>query len=306
MTIVECATNLLFHFSPEERSIPDSVTYPGRNAAVLEAMNGALQECFGESSPWVRWEERGAILKSPKEVTIAVTNGSKTATITGWESWMAGCSIVIAGHDLDNQIRNNSASAKLKYPYDGTTGTVSAMVYQDCIALDTDVLAVYGPLRGNRFTIHPRAEGAYSNRNIHDYGVHLDILQVDPVVPRVASAAGQPVTYMVETWSDSDTASPVIRLRLFPANQTVGAIDYRCMLKPPVLSSLSSTNTLPIPFGFVQSIFMPIARKRLMASPFWRDQSGAEEIGRGHQEALDLLKSLTPNKEASITLIPRF
>ena len=47
MNIAECAANLLRYFSPEERSIPDSVTYPGRNAEVLTAINGAFQELFG-------------------------------------------------------------------------------------------------------------------------------------------------------------------------------------------------------------------------------------------------------------------
>ena len=306
MTIAEIATNLLLHFSPEERSVPDSVTYPGRNAAVLEAINGAFQECFGNGSPWLRWDERGALLKTPAAVTISVTEGSTSGTITGWAAWMEGCTIVIDGHDLDNQIRNGSSTAVLKYPYGGSTGSKNAMVYQDCIPLASDVLAVHQPVRINGTEILPRPSADVHGRSMQDYGAHLDFVEVPVVRQRASVAAGQPVSYWVETYTASDTADPTLRLRLGPANSKAGSIEYRAMLVPPVISSIASTSTLPIPFGFDQTIFLPIARQKLTACPFFRDQGGLEEIGRAYKQALELLNSLHPSKDQGITLRPRF
>lgn len=307
MTINECATNLMFHFSPEERSIPDSDTYPGRNAAVLEAMNGAMQECFGNSSPWVRWDERGAILKVPAAVTIAVVSGSRDAVITGWESWMAGCSIVIAGHDCDNQIRNDAAACRLKYPYDGTSGTVAATVYHDSLTIDEDVMAIFGPLSVQGRQIHPRPSADFGNVQSDDYGAHSDFgITRSNYRPRIGPSSGQPLVYTVETWSASELAAPTLRLRISPASAISGVADYRVMLRPPVIDDLLSESVPPIPFGFVQTIFMAIARKKLMACPFWRDQSNADEITRSHTEAIELLSKIHPSKESGITLISRF
>lgn len=127
MTINEAATRLLAYFSPEERSIPDSATYPGRNAAVIGALNGALQHLFAKGGPWLRKDERGALLNAPAEITLSVTHGSASATVSaGWEDWMSGCSIVIDGHTADNQIRSlsNSGRASATINPDGTNNTM--------------------------------------------------------------------------------------------------------------------------------------------------------------------------------------
>lgn len=308
MTIYECAKVLLGHFSPEERSIPDSPEYPGCNAAVLEAMNGALQECYGSGSPWIRWDERGAILRGPANISVATTQGSPEVQIlSGWEDWMAGCTIIIEGHDVDNQIRNNSAAATLKYPYDGPTGAANATVYHDCVLLEEDVMSVHGPIVVNGREIPPRANPMLHGIADRDYGFHTDVgLLIGTRAMRTASAAGAPVAYVVETWSPDNFLPVRIRIRLAPANGERGVLDYRVMLRPPVIGDLSSIETAPVPHAFISTIFLPIARQKLMASPFWREQGGGEEIRRAYGEALVMLEKLHPAKDTGIALKPRF
>lgn len=128
MTINEAAIRLFAYFSPEERSIPDSVTYPGRNAAVIGALNGALQLLFAKSGPWVRKDERGALLIAPTAITLSATNGSADATVTsGWQDWMEGCSIIIDGHTAENQIRaiDDVGRAAITINPSGTNNTMS-------------------------------------------------------------------------------------------------------------------------------------------------------------------------------------
>lgn len=307
MTITQASANLLAHFSPEERDVPDHADYPGRNAIVLEAMNGALQECYAMGSPWTRWDARGAILKTATTVSIAVTNGSTAGTITGWADWMAGCTIVIGGHDCDNQIRNASSPVVLKYPYDGTTGTVSAVVYQDCVSAASDVLAVYGPVRVGGREILPRPNTGLSSIQTEDYGGHIDFGIIrNTYNPRVAAAAGHPLAYVVETWSSGQYAAPAVRVRLVPANNLAGVMDYNVTLKPPAITNIAATDLIPVPFGFAETIFMPVARQKLTSSPFFLDQSGGEEIRRAYETAITLLSSLNPSKDTGISLIPRF
>jgi hypothetical protein len=297
MTITEIATQLFTDFSPEERSVPDSVTYPGRNAAVKLAMNSALQECFGEGGAWLRYDEKGAIVNAPTAVTIAVTNGSATGTITGWAAWMAGCTIQIEGSAVDNQIRNASATATLKYPYDGTTGSKSATVYHNSIVVPDSVMRVLDPVQFNRILlsamVHP--DMTFVPRLDEDFGHEYRYHNIpDPL--RVNETTGHPVGYSVTTWSASDTAQPGTRIRIVPASAEAGVLDYRAMLAPPVVTDLASTDTLPIPQQFVQSIFYPIARKHLSGCPFFRASSSAEEIARAYQEARRLLDKLHPGR----------
>jgi hypothetical protein len=311
MTIAAIAAQLLTYFSPEERNVPDSATYPGRNAAVALAMNGALQELYGNASPWVRFDDRGVLINAPTTVTLAVTQGSTAATVTGWADWMAGCSIIISGSAIDNRIRNDSANAVLKYPCDVATGNVSATVYHDCITLDTDLMEVVKPVRLDRMPLSPIVSGDApvftSEASEEDYGFHRRT--VPTVAPaRVVDVLGTPLGYAVETWSKDAASAPRTRLLLKPAPAGQHHLDYKAMLAPPVvITDLAATAFLPVPLQWIQSIFFPMARQRLSGSPFYRpDAAQVEEIARAHGEALRLLDSLNPRKNAGTKLSSRY
>lgn len=307
MTIAALASQLLTYFSPEERSVPDSVTYPGRNAAVAMAMNGALQELFGNASPWVRFDDRGALIENPTPVTLAVTRGSSAATVTGWADWMAGCSIIISGSAIDNRIRNDAANAVLKYPCDVPSGSVSATVYHDCITLPADVMEAVKPVRFNRIPLSPIVSSDAplftGEASEEDYGFHR---RTTPAVmpARLVDVIGSPLGYAIETWSKDAESSPRTRMFLKPAPATGGHLDYKAMLAPPVvISDLAATTVLPIPLQWVQSLFFPIARQRLSGCPFYRpDAAQAEEIARAYREAITLLESLNPRKTGGTKL----
>lgn len=308
MTINDIATQLLLHFSPEERSIPDFSSFLGRNGAVMLAMNGALQELYGKASPWVRHDERGVLLHAPARVSVSVTEGGRGMEIeTGWASWMAGCSVVLDGSAMDNQFRGDSEVNVLKYPHAGATGVTGATVYHDCVTLDADVMEVIGPVRVDRVPLGPLVSGdapvSASERGDDDYGFHRRSV-ASPPAARVADLCGRPLGYAVETWATAAMSSPRIRLRLKPAPAAEQHLDYRAMLVPPVVvTNLLSTTEVPVPHGFVESLFFPIARQRLSGSPFFRaDAMARQEIARAYQEAISLLESLNPRKDSGAKL----
>src|SRR5262245_33281802 len=72
--------------------------------AAVDACNGALEELEEICGPEMVRVRVGGIVQSPAVVTIAVTNGSDAYTVTGWASWMAGCSVRIAGDALENEL----------------------------------------------------------------------------------------------------------------------------------------------------------------------------------------------------------
>ena len=309
MNINGAALRLLSNFSPEERSIPDNSIYPGRNHAVLTAMNSGLQDLFAKGKPWVRSDERGEVIHAPVTVPIQVTNGSRSAVIDAgdWLGRFAGATCVIEGSNVDNQIRNNTASdIILKYPHDGTTGTKNALIYQDVITFDADVLEVIEPFRLDRRDLvpmpNPFAFGPVSSTE--DFGFRSNSAQ--PIVGRVAATAGTPRGFCVETWSKSGTDAPRVRARLYPAPLADGFIDYKVMLLPPVITDIASTDELPIPFQFVESIFLPIATKHLRGCAFWRATMNDQQVEDSYQNAMLLLAEGNPKRRSGIRLRPKY
>jgi hypothetical protein len=305
MTIAQVAAHLLGYFTPEERSIPDAAAYPGRNAAVLAAINAALQETASQGRPWAITDVRGAILNAPKSVTIATTAGSTAAIITGWESWMAGCAIVIAGEPIDNQIRNDSSSAILKFPAT-VTGTQAATVYATAHTCATDVMDARKPIRCDGMDLIPMSSDYPSRRPVvfNDYGMTTLRMHVPSYAERVAETVNQPRFFRVTTASPSTAASFVQRIEVYPAPAVQCFLEYKCSLTPPVVTSLTSTSTLPIPFQFVQSVFLPLAVGALMDSPFFRGTAAAGSVAQSVQEARAIMQSLQPNKTKRPRIIP--
>lgn len=402
MTIAETALLLLNDFSVEERSIPDSADYPGRNAEVVKAINAALQELFGEGSPWLRYDEQGFLIYGPTNVTIAVTSESKTAdVVTGWADWMEGCAIVIDGSTVENQIRGASASSEnpdiititgsltsngttpveiptliragtlglrpaysdngsqigyawlmyynsgpaqwsirnsdgsvvwnaasgtdtlpqlatgwtpvspatgtpaieasrgvsLKFPFNATTGTVSATVYHTSIAIPSTVMEVCDPVKMDRRTLAAVVSSGVPilTRYEEDYGAN-GVYRTIPTPDTIQQSTGIPVAYAVETYSAGDTSSPATRLRLLPAPASAGTLEIRAKIAPPVISSITSNSTLPIPQQFIQTIFFPVARMHLSGCPFFLHSSAGSEVQRSYQEARRLLDKLSPTK----------
>lgn len=243
MNITAIATELLAYFTPEERSVPDSATYPSRNAVILSAINGALQELFARGGGWVREDERGFMLRAPVTIPITVTSGASTATIEAadWEDWMAGCTLAIDGASVDNQIRNASRYVTLKYPHDGTSGATTATVWCDCLSMASDVMEVLEPVKMDGLPLIPLSKisvvSAVELASIgnYDYGA-VNLSSFSNL--RVTDTRGTPTHYAVETWSPGATIGPVKRLRITPAPSVAGFVDCAVKLNPPRIAAL--------------------------------------------------------------------
>lgn len=306
MNVNQAAAHLLRYFPPEERSIPDSGTYPGRNAAVLAAINAAVQECAAEGRPWAATEERGALLHAPTSVTIALTADSREAVVTGWQRWMDGCMIRIEGEPQDGRIWSEGESARLQFPA-RHSGGFNAMVYATCFPLGSDCMDVRSPVRADgreilpmasdRPTVPPAAQA--------DYGRAVQPLPPPPDgFANPINNAGALRLYRIETFQPAPEAPPLARMVVWPAPAAETMVSYRATLRPPQYTSAASSVTLPVPAGFVESVFLPIAERRLMESPFFLATAIPDGITASYQKALEILASLNPNKTRSPRIIP--
>ena len=308
MTATDFATILLTDFSPEERAIPDAALYPGRNAWVKSAINGAIQEYWLKTGASVREEEVGDLIHAPTAVTITVTAASSESGIaSGYAEWMAGCSIVIVGHDIDNQIRTaetDGTETILKYPYGGSSGTVAALVYHDSMMVRDDVMQVLKPVRVDRQEIWPVANpGNFGLQSYGDFGRSQNTYRA-PLNSRVADTTGTICGYKVETYSPAETGEAVNRIKLVPAPAQSGIIDYMAKLKPWSISSLSSTSPLPIPNEFVEAILLPLARKRLATCPFFLNTDAVSGIESAYQVALRDAEAMCPQGDGDKRMRP--
>jgi hypothetical protein len=526
----EAAQILLTYFSPEERAIPDNVTYPGRNAAVRKAMNDALQDLFSKGKPWCRSEERGSLINAPVNLNVKVTQGSSVAEIpeSDWRTWFRGCALAIEGVDHDNQVKsdgeiigdfpegsvlvegiispsigvlipagetngkpalssdgeqtpsgsgwakavfdglrgegnewtiaqwdgehwmgwaapgyngydlldipasawlpfidtdkdalvissvqasiNDTAIAGhnnvlprrdgihlwasngwmagpedswiqlssedstlptrwllqsgynfslgeggfrsseatmfpdevlqwepfgnesavegtilnigydfgrptgpplvsaihpkrqfiLKLPYAGASGTHPARLFHDCITLGVDVLEVHEPVKVDGCEIRPLNNSHTQGRpRRDDYGFRESGPACCPP-GRVSSAAAKPRAFHVETYLAGPSAVPTYRLRLMPAPSTASLIEYNVMLVPPKVTDLAATTILPIPFDYVESVFLPFAVKKLRSGPFWRGVVGEDQVQSDYINALGILNESEPQRRSGI------
>lgn len=306
MNINDAAKHLLNYFSPAEREIPDHADYPGRNAAVMTALNAGLQEMCGEGKPWIRKSEIGMRFHPPTAVTIDVSADDTAAEITsGREDWMTGCAIVIDGDDIDNQVRSNPSSdnVTLKFPYGGTTGTKTATVYCDALNLTEDVIEVLKPVRINGVPIVPMNSPSEGRNPVacEDYGLDRRPDAAVPDAERVGDSAGTPRYYHVGTFTEGDE-QPALRITLYPAPSAAGVIDFQAHLTPPEINNLTSTSNLPVPFKHAHSVFLPIAAMALMQSPFFLGTAVPDALSKAYNTAIALIRDMSPNR----TKRPRF
>lgn len=309
MTARALADILLSYYSPEEQTVPDSVTYPKRNASVLTAINGALQELYGEGGAWMRRRSLGLQLKAPTPVTIATTADSHAGTITGWENWMEGCSIVINGGSVDNEILEHSTGGQvtLRFPFDGSTGSHSAIVYCDSYNLADEVTGVLKPVRimnGPRLAPVTDPDKLLMSPTLEDdFGRHR--LVPNPPLPngRLSDFVGTPQLYCCDSRAE-DYDKPSLRLRFGPPPDRSMMISYRATIAPPVITAAdlvaSPSPTVPVPAGYAESVLLPIAVQRLVATPYFRDFPGKDEIARSYRAAISLAASLRPQKSSGL------
>jgi hypothetical protein len=304
MTLYDAISRLLTYFPHEEREVPDSPAYPGRNAAALGALNGALQEYHGTGQSWKRRESRGALLRAPATITAIVTHGSDTITIDTPQDWFPGCTIAINGATTDNQLLD---SETLLYPHDGPTGPTAATILHDSITLPSDVLSVLSPVRlVDGRPLHPVSSPeqlTLARPRERDYGHHQHV-PAFPAPLRKSHTTGTPLFYFIDSHHEHPYADPQFRMLIAPAPAAGMLLTYRVRLGCPEFYEQDYDQHIPAPYGAIDSIILPIAALRLAASPFFNQGAHVEEITRQASLARTELFSMTAQASPGLRIRP--
>lgn len=272
-----------------EQDIPDAVSY----------IQGAVEEAFGLMPASMQQRRQGAALRAPTAVTMAVTQYSTACTVSGWASWMAGCTVRLAGDGLDNRF---ISSVELLRPFMGTTGTVNATVYADCIAIPATFSGVIEPVS---LDTRPRLTVAGSLEEFDRWTYSgprspLDIPQTGYLLAN--KSIGEPIAVFAD-FEALGTAQPQLYLRFSPMPGKAYSVTYTGKLAPPTITEANiwdenSPDTDPNVSSFLpnpSSTLLAFALQRATAHPnFSASGEQVTEIARQYKEAIRLLSARPP------------
>lgn len=268
--------------------------------AVAQVMTSAFQEIADEANSEAKNQIGSAVLNAVTTSTATVTAGSKVmSSFAGYSSWMLGCTIRIDGDSQDNEILSSTALAK---PYIGTTGSRSVTVYADAITLDETTGRVIPPLllgdntaliesstRSDFITQGKyRVPGFYSEK----YASHpFWAIGSKPSAPT-------PSTYFIDGYYDPTLDYIVRRIRFSPMPTELQVVSWTASINPQRVATTDIDGALhvdpgvkiPCPNGWVESIFLPVARQIATSCPQFKNSDIKNEIGRQYSRALSRLK----------------
>lgn len=319
------AKALLRYFTPEEQEYPNTTPeFADRIDVVLQAINGAFQEITSiTGKAWQRKVRRGYVFDAPVAVAVQVTRGSRVADITTVESAgdnLSGRLLAIEGNDARIEWQSgktdNTYSVTLTDEWRGTTGTKTATLYGDARMLENDVLQVCDQVElderydlplvnSERQALHRCRVAAHQ----YDYGFVPSQNRSTTPVPW-NGLAGEPVACIAEIVQDDGgfTSPGRMILTVYPPPATgPNVIRTTVALKGFRVLPTDDLNTLqlPVPHDYAETILIPIAAQRLIASPMFRNDSVRDEISRQYEVAISSLRSLAPRRKNPWNFKPR-
>jgi hypothetical protein len=258
-------------------------TYLHADAATLKRilydLNASLSEIHQLATPWWTESQSGALVQGPETLTnITATNGSATVVVPGYQAWMAGCTIQLAGGDPNqNQLRN---ATTLGRAYAGSTGTVSGVIYGDAVQLPADVSAIMPPviLMGE----HELApiDGPKEGLIVGDLGYGLGGVHGNRDV-------GTPRAYRLEHDGGA------LRMRLYPMPDRAHTVQFTKRSKPQKFTAFGTTEIL-VPGDDAEAILLPIFDMRFATIGDVETRGQNENLRDKRDQAILYLKSLRP------------
>lgn len=302
MTVREAINAMFRYLRTEQRVIPFAGdTYDDPLPDAIDAMNATLQQMAAFAPLFATKQQRSAYFRAPS--TLAVTglsDGGMTATAAAWPAWSPGCMILLPGDETMNRILSVSGTtATLQFPHLSADATGTATINVDCVELASDIITVLEPVRyrGSRTTIPP-AGGR----------------------DELATGDSDNVRYFIE----SALANNAVKLRMmlsghfaedtvleFQARTTLGTITEANVYDDGDPDADPGV-ALPVPVGFVESIFLPLALDIFFSKPCivnhdvspLRNEDAPKLIREQAKTALAMLERMRPQGRKPGRLVP--
>ena len=263
----------------------------------------AFQEIADEGNSENRNQPGGVLLRAPATVTLTCTDGSTAiSALTTYSSYMLGCTIRINGDTQDNELLSPTL---LALPFVGTGGSsITATVFHDAITLDSTVAKVIPPMR--------LSDGCFVNEATDRYDFITRGIYTIPQVGVMPAytlhpystlggkpTATAPSVYFTDGYYDSTQDYIVKRIRLSPMPTVRQSLSWSASINPLrcETSSIDTATThvdpgvkIPCADGWIESIFLPVARQIATSFPQFKNDDIKQEISRQYFKALQRLK----------------
>lgn len=218
---------------------------------VQDCLNASLQKLYDYAPDHSKIVPISLSLAAPTSITIGVTQGLTTFTGYSIASDDQYCTIRIDGDGVDNQL---IADGTLLHPYAGPTGTATATIYHDAIALDDTYAAIASNPRYLDTNVELR-QGFFPDRYNLAYRF----------------AVGEPEAWMVESNAYSSMRA-IFRVDRLPLGLT--RLKAKALLSPPRVSftdTIDQTVDIAMRVEHVESYLLPMVRGMLAETSLWRD-----------------------------------
>lgn len=283
----------------------------GDKHEIALVLSSALGEYYTLAPASYRQTAVSRTLPAPETFSLTVHEEDNTVAGSPFTPEQRGCTILIDGDPRPNEI---VGFAELLNDYAGLSGTVSATVYYDCLAMldfsiervttDVEILDEQGRaiqltlLDGNARS--PRMEDAYRYSEQGQEGVSTRLLDVRSIDRRRTHP--HPGYYWLEKIGGSRQTNPdgVFQLRLWPMPTQRLTVNFEAEIFPlpvTIAELADSPRDLPVPDSVAQRTLVPLARALMLESvvvdPEISDRAarGVESAG---DRARDQIRTLTP------------
>jgi hypothetical protein len=251
---------------------------------ILDAVNGSLQELHDLAPPHSKIRDHAFYAHGPMTITLNVTQGSTTVGGDAIPADRRHCTIRLYGDAVDNQVRG---STELFHPYAGPTGTVSATVYSDALAVPELIDEV---IDDHLWLLETRERVTKdSSRRGETF--------ITGRIPGRAKRIARPQNWWME--SDARNANPespaLIRLDTLPDSSY--RMQARVSLAPGRISfvdMLTDVASVPMRPQHVESYLLPLVRARMTTSSMWRDPEIKKSVEDKASEAKAAYANLIP------------
>jgi len=313
LTVRNAVEALYRHLRKEWRSIPYDATLENPLPDALLALNGALQQMAASCPLFAAKRPKSAVFRpSVTLTTSAQAQYGYTLTVaSGLATWMKGCQILLPGSAETNRIVDyTGTTVTLQFAYLGTESGGTATVTCDTATLDADVITVLEPVR--------TAAGKPLRASNGRLNLELPVMNRFDDYGRFRSypSSEQGVSYFVESVVLAGDSQPRLRMMISPSFLEATNVEYqaRCSLGYFDTASVHGAGPgyadpatpIPVPLGYVESVFLPLAVARFFATPIMRDVDPPSFVESNAEAAISIMEKLRPQGNKPATLSPLF
>jgi hypothetical protein len=219
---------------------------PGDLDDVAMAITGAMQEIAAVGPLEAREVPGFAVLHAPTSITLSVAGQSNAiSSVSGWQSWMQGCTVRVAGDDQDNELLSNTTLARA---YMGSTGAgITATVYGDTITLDDTIGKIAAPLwLPNELPLWP-AKDRFEFLRLGGYPLVTDVNGMATGLPfylYYRKPVARPWTWFIDAAYDGSLGYTQRRIRFSPMPDQAYSVAYTAGMNPPRVTAANIVSPL--------------------------------------------------------------